>query len=71
MQLGEQTEAVSADRRVVDIDHHVVEEGIDRGAQGGKRLQGFRVVAGDKGRIGARYNVDQRRVQGDFGGFLE
>ena len=71
MQLGEQAEAVGADRRVVDIDHHVVKKSIDRGAQRGQRLQGFRVIAGDEGGIGTRHDVDQRGVQGDFGGFLE
>ena len=39
MQLRQQRQAVGAQRRVLGIDHHAVEEGVDRRLQRGQRLQ--------------------------------
>ena len=39
MKLREQAEAVGAQRGVVGVDHHGVEEGVDRGFQDGEGLQ--------------------------------
>ena len=70
-QLAEQREAVGAHLEVVGIDHHVVEEAVDRRAQlrqGGQRFGvATRVEIGTQRRLHRR----QRGVQVTLGGFGE
>ena len=44
MQAAQQGQAVGAQRRVLGVDHHVVEEGVDRRTQAGQGLQRRGVV---------------------------
>ena len=44
-QLGEQRQAVAAQRQVFGIDHDVVEKSVDCGAQGREPRERFAVVA--------------------------
>ena len=56
------------ERRIVGIDHHLVEEGIDRAFQRGERLQAGGVVALLEGLVRQRRDLGQRGGQRGLGG---
>ena len=67
MQLREQRQPVGTQRRVVGIDHHLVEERIDRRLQRGQGLQRCFQVAGIEGGAGLRRHLPQLLEQGQLG----
>src|SRR6478609_4173257 len=71
VQGGEQAQAVGAQLRVLGVDHHVVEEPVDRRTQRGQRLQRGGVVAGTELLARARRDVAHRRMQRLFGRFAQ
>mmetsp|Transcript_53307 Transcript_53307/g.125306 ORF Transcript_53307/g.125306 Transcript_53307/m.125306 type:complete len:392 (+) Transcript_53307:3874-5049(+) len=67
MQPAEQCQPVGPQRRVFGIDHHAVEEGVDRGLERGQGLQRCGVVVLLEQAVSLRLHLGNRRGQGLLG----
>src|SRR5512139_3468443 len=63
VQLAQERQPVGFQGRIVGVDHHVIEEGVDRCLEGGKRLQRSGVIACFKSGIGTWCNLAERGKQ--------
>src|SRR5690349_18450142 len=69
--LGEQREAIASQGRVFRIDHHAVEESVDRGTQRGEARERSAVVTLGKRAIDIRNDARERFMQHLLGRFEE